>query len=154
MKSESEKKEQKVNLKNTLYVANLNRTITEDNLSNNFKRFGNISSVFIPKNEDGNSKGYAYVEYDNEKSVQDAKGFANNLEFPGNQGKKLRCDVYMSRKDRNEHRRKNYVNVYIKNLYEEIDDDLLKNIFSCFGNITKPKVAKYENGKSKKIWFY
>jgi len=45
------------------------------------------------------------------------------------------------------------VNLFIKNLDEEIDDDKLKNEFSRFGNIVSVKVIRDEKGQSKGFGF-
>ena len=44
-------------------------------------------------------------------------------------------------------------NVYIKNLEDEVDDELLRKSFSKFGNITSSKVMRFEDGRTKGFGF-
>ena len=49
---------------NTILVARLNRTTTEETLRGHFKRYGNIKSLRIVRNiVTGFSQGYAFIEY-------------------------------------------------------------------------------------------
>ena len=45
------------------------------------------------------------------------------------------------------------MNLYIKNLEDEVDDNTLRKEFSKFGNITSAKVMRNENGRSKGFGF-
>jgi len=45
------------------------------------------------------------------------------------------------------------VNLYVKNLADEIDDDKLKQMFEQFGKITSAKIMTDANGKSKNFGF-
>jgi RNA recognition motif-containing protein len=54
----------------TLFVNNLPFDITENEIFESLQIFGNVKSVRIIKSTDGKCKGYAYVEYFTEESVE------------------------------------------------------------------------------------
>jgi polyadenylate-binding protein len=45
------------------------------------------------------------------------------------------------------------MNLYVKNLQDEVDDDLLRELFTPYGTITSCKVMKDEKSKSKGFGF-
>ena len=45
------------------------------------------------------------------------------------------------------------LNLYIKRLEADMDDEQLRKEFSKFGHITNAKVMRYENGMSKRFGF-
>jgi cold-inducible RNA-binding protein len=56
-----------------LFIGNLAFSLTEDQLREIFAPFGNIVSLNIVMDKfSGRSKGFAFVEYDNEESAQKA----------------------------------------------------------------------------------
>ena len=62
----------------------------------------------------------------------------------------------MSRKERLEQlgdKAKNFTNVYIKNLHEDVLDDQLRVMFEEYGKIVSAKVMSDEEGKSKGFAF-
>jgi len=67
-----------------IYVGNLNYALTEDELKEVFEELGNVVSVKIIKDrETGKSKGFGFVEYDNEESAQQAIEEMNGAEVMG-----------------------------------------------------------------------
>lgn len=56
-----------------LFIGNLAFSITDDQLKEIFSPFGEVVSLNIVKDKfSGRSKGFAFVEYDNEESAQKA----------------------------------------------------------------------------------
>ncbi|XP_048582482.1 squamous cell carcinoma antigen recognized by T-cells 3 [Nematostella vectensis] len=55
-----------------VFISNLLFSITEDHLRDKFSKLGEVLDVRIVKNMAGRSKGYAYVEFNNESTVQAA----------------------------------------------------------------------------------
>lgn len=54
-----------------IYVANLPYQVTEEEIEKAYIQFGEISDITLPRDyTSGKSKGYAFIEFDNKKSVK------------------------------------------------------------------------------------
>lgn len=62
----------------TLFISNLDYSITTENLETTFKVYGDLANVVIVKDKNGKPKGYAFVQFARSKSlelaVKEAKG--------------------------------------------------------------------------------
>ena len=67
-----------------LYIGNLSFDVTEEELENNFSKFGEIVSVTIIKDSvSGRSKGFGFVEFAEENSAKAAKEGMDGKELAG-----------------------------------------------------------------------
>lgn len=67
-----------------LFVTNISRTVKEDALRALFSEFGQVSSVKIVGDKyTGESKGFGFVEMENDTQAQDAIRKLTNAEFFG-----------------------------------------------------------------------
>ena len=65
-----------------LYVGNLSYTTSETDLQTLFAEAGAVKSVALIKDRDsGRSKGFAFVEMENQKDMQNAISMFNGKEF-------------------------------------------------------------------------
>lgn len=81
-----------------LYVGNMTYSTTEDQLGELFAQYGNVMSVTIVKDRYTNqSKGFAFVEMEEEQAAEAAISALNNKNF---NGRDLRVDVAQERKPR------------------------------------------------------
>src|SRR5215218_5039448 len=70
-----------------IYVGNLSWTMTDDDLSNLFTQYGTVSSAKILKDKmNGRSKGFGFVEMEDEEAAKSAIANLNETEV---QGRKL-----------------------------------------------------------------
>lgn len=70
-----------------IYVGNLSWTMTDEDLNNLFAEFGTVSSAKILKDKlNGRSKGFGFVEMDDEEAAKTAIANLNESEV---QGRKL-----------------------------------------------------------------
>ena len=70
-----------------IYVGNLSWTMTDDDLSNLFTQYGSVSSAKILKDKmNGRSKGFGFVEMEDEEAAKTAIANLNETEV---QGRKL-----------------------------------------------------------------
>ena len=68
----------------TLYVGNLSWTMTEDDLRNLFEQYGTVTSIKIVKDrETGRSKGFGFVEMENDTEAQNALSSLYDKEILG-----------------------------------------------------------------------
>ena len=54
--------------KHTLYVSNIAFEVKEEDIKTLFQEVGSVKQVRLVTNRSGKSKGYAYIEYENEVS--------------------------------------------------------------------------------------
>jgi cold-inducible RNA-binding protein len=67
-----------------LYVGNLSYSTTEEDLQGLFAGHGNVGSVrLITDRDTGRSKGFAFVEYDDDEEAKAAMAALNGKEFAG-----------------------------------------------------------------------
>src|ERR1044072_8576542 len=70
-----------------IYVGNLSWTMTDDDLSNLFTQYGTVTSAKILKDKmNGRSKGFGFVEMDDDEAAKTAIATLNESEV---QGRKL-----------------------------------------------------------------
>jgi len=70
--------------KKRLFVGNLPFTVTEDSLTELFGKAGKVASVkIITDKYSGRSKGFAFVEMEDEKAAEEAIKLYNDTELEG-----------------------------------------------------------------------
>lgn len=163
-KKERQSKLEEIKAKFTnIYVKNLDTEVTLVEFSDIFSRFGLITSAVIATDEHGNSKGFGFVNYENHEEAANA---VNDLHDTELKGKKLFVARAQKKHEREEELRRQYeqakmeklnkyqgVNLYIKNLEDDIDDEKLRQEFSVYGVITSAKVMRDERDQSKGFGF-
>jgi len=82
-----------------LYVGNLSYTTTEDNLRNHFAAFGTVTSAKIISDQDGNSKGFGFIEMSSDEEANAAITGTHGMEF---EGRKLRVNEAMDKRRRDQ----------------------------------------------------
>jgi len=128
----------------SLYVGDLHPDITESQLYDVFKLNGAIASIRVCRDTvTRRSLGYAYVNF---HTVADAERAIAALNYKDLKGRPMR--IMWSQRDP-QLRRSNIGNVFVKNLAREVDNKVLYDRFSTFGNILSCKVSTDERGNSK-----
>lgn len=142
-----------------VFVKNLSEATLEEDLNKAFGEFGAITSIAIMKDEDGKSRSFGFINFENAedaaRAVEALNGhkFDNKEWFVGRAQKKSEREMEL--KNRYEQSAKEAVdksqglNLYIKNLDDSISDDKLKEMFSTYGTITSCKVMRDPSGVSK-----
>ncbi|KAG2220438.1 hypothetical protein INT45_004180 [Circinella minor] len=146
-----------------VYVKNLDTEVSDSEIEDMFKKYGPITSAVIQKDEDGKSKGFGFVNFENS---EDARKAVNELHEKEHNGKVLFVARAQKKVEREEELRRQYeqakleklakyqgVNLYIKNLDDEIDDEKLRQEFSVYGVITSAKVMRDDKNNSKGFGF-
>lgn len=146
-----------------LYIKNLDLEVTQEEFEELFARFGTVTSAIVAIDEEGNSKGFGFVNYEKHDEAQKAVDELHDSEF---HGKTLFVARAQKKAEREEELRKSYeqakleklskyqgVNLYIKNLEDDLDDDKLRTEFEPFGTVTSCKVMKDDKGVSKGFGF-
>ena len=143
--------EMKANFTN-IYVKNIETEASEDEFRALFERYGDITSASLARDQEGKSRGFGFVNYANHEDASKAVDELNDLDF---KGQKLYVGRAQKKHEREEELRKQYeaqrqekvskytgVNLYVKNLADEIDDEELRAIFEPYGQITSAKVMR------------
>ncbi|GLB33502.1 putative PAB1 protein [Lyophyllum shimeji] len=146
-----------------LYVKNIDTELTQEEFEKLFSQFGNVTSAVISVDEEGKGKGFGFVNFEKHEEAQKAVDELHDTEL---NGKKLFVARAQKREERAEELRKAHeqakleklnkyqgVNLYIKNLEDDMDDDKLRAEFEPFGTVTSCKVMRDERGISKGFGF-
>eukprot|EP01114_Cavostelium_apophysatum_P003178 TRINITY_DN1294_c0_g1_i1.p1 TRINITY_DN1294_c0_g1~~TRINITY_DN1294_c0_g1_i1.p1 ORF type:complete len:608 (-),score=202.04 TRINITY_DN1294_c0_g1_i1:50-1873(-) len=146
-----------------IYINNLQESVTDEELQKMFEGFGTVKSCVIMKDDAGKSKGFGFINYENAeeagKAVDEMNGkdFNGKSLFVGRAQKKSEREGELRRKFelmKMEHMAKYQgVNLYVKNLDDDMDDSKLLSIFGQFGTITSAKVMYDSKGVSKGFGF-
>ncbi|KAK6073928.1 4 family polyadenylate binding protein [Seiridium cupressi] len=148
---QSKFEEMKANFTN-VYVKNISPEATDDQFRELFEKYGDVTSSSLARDQEGKSRGFGFVNFTTHEAAYKAVDELNGNDFHGQ-------DLYVGRAqkkhEREEELRKSYeaarqekaskyqgVNLYIKNLGDEVDDEKLRAMFSEFGPITSAKVMR------------
>jgi polyadenylate-binding protein len=114
------------------------------------------------KSEEGKSKGFAFVSFEDAEHAEAACDELNGIEtdgktmYVGRAQKKAERQAELKKKfeamKMERMTRYQGVNLYVKNLDDTIDDEKLRQEFTPFGTITSAKVMN-EEGRSKGFGF-
>ena len=137
-----------------VYVKNVPEDVTDEAFTAKFAEHGEVTSAKVMRKEDGTSKGFGFVNFKDPESAKKATEAMNGTKCFGGD-KALYAGRAEKESERKEKLKKKYesirmerlknnqlVNLYIKNLDDNVDDDKLRATFEQFGTITSAKVMK------------
>jgi polyadenylate-binding protein len=148
-----------------VFVKNIPDSITEDEILQVFRKYGEITShLFKDKHfANGELKKMGFINY---KNHDDAVNAVKELDKSDVGGFFIECCRHQKRQERSSHLRRvgqvknrekinQYYgrNLYIKNIEDHITDEILRTEFEQFGPITSLKISRDENGASKGFGF-
>lgn len=147
-----------------VYIQKFPKQWTEQQLLDLFSEIGAINSVHLPKDDEGNGKGFAFCNFPDPDHAAAAVDLFNGKEVePGytlyvcRAMKKMEREKFLKEKWERvkSERQKKFagVNLYVKYLDDTIDDERLKQEFAKFGTITSAKVMRDQNGRSRGFGF-
>ena len=145
-----------------VYIKNFGESMTDERLEDVFGKFGPVLSVKVMTDESGKSKGFGFVRFQYHEDAQKAVDEMDGKELDD-------TTIYVSRAQRKKERQKELqqkldemkqnkltqdqsVNLYVKNLADDIDDERLSKEFSPFGTVTRAKVMM-KDGRTKGFGF-
>lgn len=151
--------ELKANFTN-IYVKNLDPEVTDEEFEQLFTKYGPVSSAIIQRDDDGTSKGFGFVNFEEHEHAKQAVDELHESDF---KGKPLFVSRAQKKNEREEELKKQYeqakleklskyqgVNLYVKNLDDDIDDEKLRQEFSVYGSITSAKIMRDESNNVSK----
>ena len=154
---------EKAKLFTNVYVKNFGEDMTDEKLKAMFEKYGTITSHKVMNKDDGKSRGFGFVAFEDPDAAEQAVLELNGKEisegkcmYVGRAQKKAERQQELKRKfeELKNERMNRYqgVNLYVKNLDDTIDDERLRKEFTSFGTITSAKVM-LEDGRSKGFGF-
>jgi len=159
----SKKERQQQNAQNftNVFVKNLNLNATYEDVEGLFSKYGKITSGVLMKTEEGKPKGFGFFNFENHEAASKAVDELNNTEFKDKIIYVARAQKKSERKQELQQTYRSYlldnmkkgVNLYVKNLEDDVADSALLEEFKKFGNVTSAVVMKDEKGVSKGFGF-
>lgn len=132
-------------------MQNLDKSIDNKALHDTFAAFGNILSCKVATDASGQSKGYGFVQFEQEESAQNAIEKVNGMLL---NDKQVFVGPFVRRQERDQAGGvSKFNNVYVKNLADVTTDDELKKVFGAWGPISSAVVMRDNDGKSKCFGF-
>jgi len=148
-----------------VYIKDLGLDVNEKELAQAFTRYGKISSTVIMKNDDGTSKGFGFVNFDQHEDAVKACMELHNKPL-GKEQKPIWCGRAQKRSERETELKNRFkllkmeqftkysgINLYIKNLEDDVKEDQLRKEFSAFGTIRSLKIMTDDKKNSKGFGF-
>jgi len=162
-KAEREKEMgEKAKLYKNVYIKNFGEELDDEKLIEMFTKYGTVNSHKVAVDEEGKSKGFGFVAFDDAAAAEAAVLALNGTDL---NGKTLYVGRAQKKGERQAELKKKFdqmkiermtrnhgVNLYIKNLDDTIDDERLRKEFAPYGNITSAKVMM-EDGRSRGFGF-
>ncbi|WOK96872.1 polyadenylate-binding protein 2-like isoform X4 [Canna indica] len=134
-----------------IFIKNLDKTLGNKALHEIFSSFGNILSCKVATDASGQSKGYGFVQFEQEEAAQNAINSLNGMLI---NDKQVFVGPFVRKQEReNSIDKTKFCNVFVKNLSESTTKEDLENVFGKYGNITSAVVMTEEDGKSKCFGF-
>jgi len=131
------------NAPGNIFVRNLDRNIDNKALFDTFSLFGKILSCKVACDPTGKSRGYGFVNYEEEDAAKQAIERVNGMQIGD---KTVEVSRFQKRDDR-EPAPTSYTNIYVKNVPADFDEDKLKALFSPFGAISSCIVMEDKQGR-------
>ncbi|KAH6605717.1 polya rna binding [Trichoderma cornu-damae] len=148
---QSKFEEMKANFTN-VYVKNIGPDVSDEEFRALFEKFGDVTSASLARDPDGKTRGFGFVNFTTHEAAYRAVDDLNGRDL---HGQELYVGRAQKKHEREEELRKSYeaarlekankyqgVNLYIKNLDDDVDDEKLRQMFAEFGPITSAKVMR------------
>eukprot|EP01018_Ginkgo_biloba_P010740 Gb_11505 [translate_table: standard] len=134
-----------------IFIKNLDKGIDNKALHDTFSAFGLILSCKVATDSSGQSKGYGFVQFEQEEAAQSAIEKLNGMLM---NDKQVYVGPFLRRQEREQaNGGTKFCNVFVKNLSELTTEEDLKNKFGEYGAITSAVVMRDAEGKSKCFGF-
>ncbi|KAI4128128.1 MAG: hypothetical protein LQ347_004307 [Umbilicaria vellea] len=137
--------------KRALYVGGLDPRVTEDVLRQIFETTGHVQNVkIIP---DKNSKGfnYGFIEYDDPGAAERAMATLNGRRV---HQAEIRVNWAYQSNTSNKEDTSNHFHIFVGDLSNEVNDEVLLQAFSAFGSVSEARVMwDMKTGRSRGYGF-
>jgi polyadenylate-binding protein len=141
-----------------VYVKDIDPSVNQEEFINLFQQFGTINSPLIKKNTEKTCFGF--INFTNHEDAATAVEKLNGTKLAG---RTITCCRAQKRVEREAKLKKEWeqqklnkyhgVNLYIKHIEDDVDEETLRREFSNFGQIKSCKIPLDEKGSSKGFGF-
>lgn len=141
-----------------VYVKDIDPAVTDAEFEAAFAAFGKVTSPVVVRKE-GQSTCYGFVNFEEHEDATKAVDALNGSKLGE---KAIFCCRAQKKNERRQRLRKEWeqqklnkyqgINLYVKNIEDEIDDERFRKEFGAFGNVVSHKIMA-ENGSSKGFGF-
>jgi len=142
-----------------VFIKDLDQSMTDSELYQKFAEFGHVTSAVVMR-KDGASLGFGFVNYEDHESASKAVEQMHGQKLGG---KVIYCCRAQKKAEREARLKREWeqlkiskyqgINLYIKNIEDEVDEERLKKEFSAFGAIKSCKIMTDDKGTSKGFGF-
>jgi len=144
-----------------VYVKDLDPEVTDEEFKQLFEKFGPVNSPLIKRDEKtGISTGFGFVNFEHHEDASTAVETLNGKKL-GN--KNITCCRAMKRVERETKLKREWeqqkfnkyhgINLYVKHIEDEVDEETLRREFSAFGEVKSCKIPLDEKGSPKGFGF-
>jgi polyadenylate-binding protein len=154
------------------YVKNIPPKWTDEMLRKEFEPFGTVSSAVIMKDNHASdeNRGFGFVNYEESDAAHAAVEALNGKTYDSGVEGQPPMELYVGRAQKRSERERELrnkfeqlkmervnkyqgVNLYVKNLDDQLTDEELRDAFACCGNITSSRVMRDPQNHSKGFGF-
>lgn len=128
--------------------------LDEDTIKHIFGKYGFITNMRIVRDEEGYSRGFGFISFETPSSAMIAVDEMNGAMLAN--GRILYVAKAQKKSERIRDLRNKFkyngCNLFVKNLDEQVTDELLKDTFETFGFVTSAEIRRI-NGRSRGFGF-
>eukprot|EP00468_Gymnochlora_sp_CCMP2014_P003990 CAMPEP_0167764516 /NCGR_PEP_ID=MMETSP0110_2-20121227/14084_1 /TAXON_ID=629695 /ORGANISM="Gymnochlora sp., Strain CCMP2014" /LENGTH=315 /DNA_ID=CAMNT_0007651945 /DNA_START=271 /DNA_END=1218 /DNA_ORIENTATION=- len=133
-----------------LYVGNLDFRSDERILRDKFSKYGPLADVFVPKDGRGDSRGFAFITFEEKRDAEDAVEAMHEYRLDG---RRISCNIARPRPplrgggrgggrrrgggSRSPPRRGPSTKIYVGNLPMDVRESEIEDMYSKFGRISR-----------------
>lgn len=137
--------------KRALYVGGLDPRVTEDILKQIFETSGHVQSVKIIPDKNAKGYNYGFVEYDDPGAAERAMNTLNGRRIHQSE---IRVNWAYQSNQANKEDTSNHFHIFVGDLSNEVNDEILLQAFSAFGSVSEARVMwDMKTGRSRGYGF-
>ncbi|ROT42788.1 nucleolysin TIA-1 [Sodiomyces alkalinus F11] len=137
--------------KRALYVGGLDQRVTEDVLRQIFETTGHVQNVKIIPDKNQRGYNYGFVEYDDPGAAERAMQTLNGRRVHQSE---IRVNWAYQSNTTSKEDTSNHFHIFVGDLSNEVNDDLLHQAFSAFGTVSEARVMwDMKTGRSRGYGF-
>lgn len=143
-----------------VYVKDIDPEVSDEEFKQLFEQYGTVNSPLIKRDKNGVSTGFGFVNF---VRHEDAKAAVDALNGKKLGNKNITCCRAMKRLERETRLKREWeqqkfnkyhgINLYVKHIEDEVDEEALRREFSAFGEVKSCKIPLDEKGSSKGFGF-
>jgi len=158
-----EREQEKETSWTNVYVKDLDTEVSDAQLKELFAKHGSVSSCVVMRDEKGASRGFGFVNFDHHEDALKAVDIINGTQVGQ---KKVWAGRAQKKTERESELRKKFeqikmdrmtkyqgINLYVKNLEDDVNEERLRKEFGLFGEIKSVKIMQDEKGVSRGFGF-